>query len=95
MVYQFVTTDKELSQVCLELEPCEIIGVDLEADSMHCFSEKICLIQIAGPNQAALQAIVGPLGRIEKIQIVLQIQTCVRLKQENEKRISQRRGRIS
>ena len=54
MVYQFVTTDKELAQVCLELEPCQIIGVDLEADSMHCFAEKICLIQIAGPNQAWL-----------------------------------------
>ena len=54
MVYQFVTTDKDLAQVCLKLEPCEIIGVDLEADSMHCFSEKICLIQIAGPNQAWL-----------------------------------------
>ena len=54
MVYQFVTTDKDLAHVCLKLEPCEIIGVDLEADSMHCFSEKICLIQIAGPNQAWL-----------------------------------------
>ena len=54
MVYQFVTTDKDLAQVCLKLEPCEIIGVDLEADSMHCFSEKICLIQIAGPDQAWL-----------------------------------------
>ncbi|NWH06453.1 HRDC domain-containing protein [Desulfobacter latus] len=54
MVYQFVTTDKDLAQVCLKLEPCEIIGVDLEADSMHCFLEKICLIQIAGPNQAWL-----------------------------------------
>ncbi|WP_035241601.1 ribonuclease D [Desulfobacter vibrioformis] len=54
MVYQFVTTDTELSQVCLKLQPCKIIGVDLEADSMHCFSEKICLIQIAGPSQAWL-----------------------------------------
>ncbi|WP_321493987.1 HRDC domain-containing protein [uncultured Desulfobacter sp.] len=54
MVYQFVTTDKELAHMCLELEPCDIIGVDLEADSMHCFSEKICLIQIAGLNRAWL-----------------------------------------
>jgi len=54
VVYQFVTTDKDLAQVCLKLESCEIIGVDLEADSMHCFSEKICLIQIAGPNRAWL-----------------------------------------
>jgi ribonuclease D len=54
VVYQFVTTDKDLAQVCRKLEPCEIIGVDLEADSMHCFLEKICLIQIAGPNQAWL-----------------------------------------
>ena len=54
MVYQFVTMDKDLAQVCRKLETCEIIGVDLEADSMHCFSEKICLIQIAGPDQAWL-----------------------------------------
>ncbi|WP_462270459.1 ribonuclease D [Desulfobacter sp.] len=54
MVYQFVTTDKDLAQVCRKLESCEIIGVDLEADSMHCFLEKICLIQVAGPNQAWL-----------------------------------------
>ena len=46
--------DKDLAQVCRKLETCEIIGVDLEADSMHCFSEKICLIQIAGPDQAWL-----------------------------------------
>lgn len=54
MVYQFVTTDKDLTHVCLQLESCEIIGVDLEADSMHCFLEKICLIQIAGPDRAWL-----------------------------------------
>ncbi len=54
MVYQFVATDKDLAQVCLKLESCKIIGVDLEADSMHCFLEKICLIQIADRNQAWL-----------------------------------------
>ncbi|THB72763.1 MAG: ribonuclease D [Desulfobacteraceae bacterium] len=29
-----------------------IVGVDLEADSMHCFREKVCLIQIADEQEA-------------------------------------------
>ncbi len=54
MVYQFVTTDEDLAQACRQLENYKIIGVDLEADSMHSFSEKICLIQIAGGSLAYL-----------------------------------------
>ena len=54
MVYQFVTTDQALAEVCHTLEEYKIIGVDLEADSMHSFAEKICLIQIAGGSQAYL-----------------------------------------
>ena len=34
------------------LEREKVLGVDLEADSMYHFSEKICLIQIATPNAA-------------------------------------------
>lgn len=52
MNYTFIESDTELRQVCGELLREKIIGVDLEADSMHCFKEKICLIQIAAGKQA-------------------------------------------
>jgi ribonuclease D len=52
--YKFIESETELQQVCEGLLTEKIIGVDLEADSMHCFKEKICLIQIATKKQAYL-----------------------------------------
>ena len=54
MNYKFIESEKELQRVCEDLLKEKIIGVDLEADSMHCFKEKICLIQIATEKQAYL-----------------------------------------
>ena len=44
--YQTVDTQEELAQLCRSLETEQKIAVDLEADSMHHFTEKVCLIQI-------------------------------------------------
>ncbi|MBU0973171.1 MAG: HRDC domain-containing protein [Proteobacteria bacterium] len=52
--FKFIESDGELETVCRGLAREKIIGVDLEADSMHCFKEKVCLIQIAGSDQAFL-----------------------------------------
>ena len=52
--YKFIESDAELIDVCEGLLKEKIIAVDLEADSMHCFKEKICLIQIASAKEAFL-----------------------------------------
>ncbi len=54
MDYQFIESDSELEKVCGDLSVEKIIAVDLEADSMHCFKEKICLIQVATKTSAFL-----------------------------------------
>lgn len=54
MNYKFIESEIELQQVCENLLKEKTIGVDLEADSMHCFKEKICLIQIATDKEAYL-----------------------------------------
>ncbi len=54
MKFKFIESEAELSSVCEMLLSEDIIGVDLEADSMHCFKEKICLIQIATDREAFL-----------------------------------------
>ncbi len=54
MNFKFIESDEQLKQVCIDLNKEDIIGVDLEADSMHCFKEKICLIQIAAKDRAFL-----------------------------------------
>ncbi len=55
MKYTFIESEEQLQHVCNDdLLKQTIIGVDLEADSMHCFKEKICLLQIATDSQAYL-----------------------------------------
>ena len=44
----------ELQKFASRLEKQRMIGVDLEADSMYHFKEKVCLIQIATPNATAV-----------------------------------------
>lgn len=54
MKYTFIESETQLQHTCSTLEKEKNIGVDLEADSMHCFKEKICLIQIATDREAYL-----------------------------------------
>lgn len=54
MNYTFIESDKQLEKLCQEFLKEEVIGVDLESDSLHCFREKICLIQVASRYRAFL-----------------------------------------
>lgn len=54
MKYSFVESDDQMQDICAELSEHKIIGVDLEADAMHSFKEKICLLQIATDSKAYL-----------------------------------------
>lgn len=52
--FTFIESDADLEDACKRMSEYSIIGVDLEADSMHSFKEKICLIQIATGDEAFL-----------------------------------------
>ena len=49
-----IVTRSELDRFAQKLKKHQIIGVDLEADSMYHFHEKVCLIQIATPRTTAV-----------------------------------------
>ncbi|HEX7193388.1 MAG TPA: HRDC domain-containing protein [Chthoniobacterales bacterium] len=49
-----ITTDAVLDQWCAALESEDAIAVDTEGDSLHCYFEKLCLIQIASGSQNVL-----------------------------------------
>ena len=44
------------------LTGCERIAIDTEADSLHCYFEKVCLIQISG---GAEHVLIDPLAEID------------------------------
>ena len=55
-------TDRELAQWCEALTPFGSIAVDTEGDSLHCYFEKLCLIQLAVPGHDIL---IDPLQRMD------------------------------
>lgn len=74
-----LVTTEEVTELAQAITPFARIGVDTEADSMHCYHEKLCLIQISVPGCDALvdplaEGIdLGPLLRVlEKREIILQ-----------------------
>lgn len=52
--YLMIDSISKLEKFAGRLEQQKIIGVDLEADSMYHFKEKVCLIQIATRNTTAV-----------------------------------------
>ena len=52
--YQYINTFPDLQAFIAEIESEKILAVDLEADSMFHFKEKICLIQMSTQNQSAV-----------------------------------------
>jgi ribonuclease D len=49
-----LTTTEQVSEFAAELEKHPVIAVDLEADSMHNYQEKVCLLQFSTPTTTVL-----------------------------------------
>ena len=49
-----LTATAEITAFAAELARFDTIAVDLEADSLHCYQEKVCLLQFTTPERTAL-----------------------------------------
>jgi ribonuclease D len=49
-----ITTDAVLDEWCVTLERKDSIALDTEGDSLHCYFEKLCLIQVSSGDQNVL-----------------------------------------
>jgi ribonuclease D len=57
-----IETGTQLSELLPKLEAVDRVAVDTEADSLHCYFEKLCLIQISVPGHDYL---VDPLAELD------------------------------
>ena len=57
-----IQTDAQLSELLPALAAVDRVAVDTEADSLHCYFEKLCLIQISVPDHDYL---VDPLANLD------------------------------
>ena len=59
ITYKMINTRNELENLIGAIENEKAVGVDLEADSMYHFQEKVCLIQMAATN---INVVIDPLA---------------------------------
>lgn len=57
-----IADEKALADFASKLSACDRIAIDTEADSLHCYFEKVCLIQISGGSDHVL---VDPLAEMD------------------------------
>src|SRR5438477_2723597 len=57
-----IETGQQLTDLVAKLKPHDRIAIDTEADSLHCYREKLCLLQISIPKR---DAIVDPLADVD------------------------------
>jgi len=57
-----IATSTQLSKLLPQLESVGRVALDTEADSLHCYKEKLCLLQISIPGR---DAIVDPLADVD------------------------------
>src|SRR5438093_1603797 len=41
-----IATGAQLAELLKKIDPAERVGIDTEADSLHCYREKLCLVQV-------------------------------------------------
>jgi ribonuclease D len=70
MLPPILTTSAEVAAFAARLQQFPVIAVDLEADSMHNYQDKVCLLQFTTPDETVL---IDPLSGadMEPIKIVL------------------------
>jgi len=55
-----IATDSQLAELLPQLERVDRIAVDTEADSLHCYYEKLCLVQLSfGGNDYLIDPLAG------------------------------------
>ena len=59
MEFKMIDSRNELENVVKIMETEKTVGVDLEADSMYHFKEKVCLVQMAAPS---INVVIDPLA---------------------------------
>jgi ribonuclease D len=52
----------QLGELLPQIESADRVAIDTEADSLHCYREKLCLLQISVPDR---DAIVDPLAKLD------------------------------
>src|SRR5207249_10326436 len=57
-----ISTPEQVGELISHIDPHDRVAIDTEADSLHCYREKLCLLQISIPGH---DDIVDPLADVD------------------------------
>jgi ribonuclease D len=57
-----IRTSEQLFKVVRQVAPAARVAIDTEADSLHCYREKLCLLQVSVPGQ---DFVIDPLAKLD------------------------------
>jgi ribonuclease D len=61
-----IATSAQLTELLEKIEPVDRVAIDTEADSLHCYREKLCLLQVSLPvRDRTRDHIVDPLAELD------------------------------
>jgi ribonuclease D len=68
-----IVSPSRLAELLVQIEPVDRVAIDTEADSLHCYREKLCLLQVSVPaavsdhgyNEVGRDYIVDPLADLD------------------------------
>ncbi len=59
---KLISTSTQLEHLIAAIAPCPRVAIDTEADSLHCYREKLCLLQVSVPDY---DFVVDPLSKLD------------------------------
>src|SRR5215211_4842609 len=67
--HDVIASERQLADVIRQIEAADRIAIDTEADSLHSYREKLCLIQISAPSAVILSNVEGSRGTASKVAL--------------------------
>src|SRR5207244_10114143 len=63
---EVIASVSQLTELLPQLESIDRVAVDIEADSLHCYREKLCLLQVSLPGR---DYVVDPLAGVDLVPL--------------------------
>ena len=67
--HDVIASEQELADLIRQIRAADRVALDTEADSLHCYREKLCLLQISVPAAVILSNVEGSRGIASKVAL--------------------------
>jgi ribonuclease D len=67
--HDVIASERQLADLIRQIQAADRVALDTEADSLHSYREKLCLIQISVPSVVILSSVEGSRGTASKVAL--------------------------